>query len=469
VTELEQPGVIEADRLQTAARDHLMLHFTEMAAFDERDIPIITRGDGCYVIDSRGRRYIDGLSGLFCVNIGHGFGDELGQAAHDQMRELGYTSNWTIAHPRSIELADRITALAPAGMSRVFFTSGGGEAVDAAWKLARQYHVIRGDALRTKAISRKLAYHGTNMGALSFTVLTSARTPFEPLAVPTTFVSNTCAYRHPLGDDPAAFCRWLLEELEETIDFVGPETIAMMIAEPVQNSGGAFVPPPGYWAGLRELCDRHGILLCADEVICAWGRLGTWFGGERFEIAPDIITFAKGLTSAYFSMGGVLMHERVAEPLMRAGEMFMHGLTFGGHPVGSAIALKNLEIMEREQMLDNVKANEPWLQSQLDAMRTIPIVGDVRGMGHFWAIELVADQQSTETFTPEEAKWLLRDFLSSKLEQRGLIARLDDRGDPVVQVSPPLVADREVLGRMLDIIATSLQDASDAFAARGRI
>jgi adenosylmethionine-8-amino-7-oxononanoate aminotransferase len=448
--------------------EHLMLHFTEMANYDEQQpIPIIVRGEGCYVFDSRGRRFIDGLSGLFCVNIGHSFGDELGQAAHDQMRELGYAPNWTVAHPRAIELSERLSTLAPEGLSRVFFGSGGGEANDSIWKLTRQYHLSRGEAQRTKAISRKLAYHGTTMGALSFTGLTEMRTPFEPLAVPTRFVSNTDAYRHPLGGDPEAHCRWLLDELEETILFEGPETIGLMIAEPVQNSGGSFVPPPGYWRGLREICDRYGILLCADEVICGFGRLGAWFGSERLGIEPDLLTFAKGLTSAYFSMGGVLMHDRVAEPMLRKGNMFLHGITFGGHPVGSAVALKNLEIIEREQLLDNVMANEPWLREQLNALRALPIVGDVRGMGHFWAIEMVADQETKKLFTPEQAEWLLRDFLTSKLEERGLIARLDDRGEPVLQISPPLIADREVLGEMLDIIGTSLEDAGRELARRG--
>ena len=445
-----------------------MLHFTSMANFEDEPVPVIMRGEGCYVFDAQGRRFIDGLSGLFCVNVGHGFGEELGRAAYDQMCELGYAPNWTVAHPRSIELSERIVKLAPEGLSRVFFTSGGAEANEAAWKLARQYHLAHGQAQRRKAISRKLGYHGTTLGALSFTGLTSMRTPFEPMAIPVTFVSNTDSYRHRLGDDPEAFCAFLLEELEEAILFEGPETIAMMIAEPVQNSGGAFTPPPGYWQGLREICDRYGILLCADEVICGFGRLGKWFGSERFDIKPDLLTFAKGLTSAYFAMGGVLMHDRVAEPLVGEGQMFMHGITFGGHPVGSAVALKNIEIIEREGLLENVMKNEPWLHEQLNALRSLPIVGDVRGMGHFWAIELVADQETKAMFSADEADWLLRDYLSAKLEERGLIARLDDRGEPVVQMSPPLVADREVLTQMVDIVSSSLEDAGRELARRGR-
>src|SRR5947209_5979460 len=308
------------DHLQAAARDHLLLNFTDTANFSDRSMPIIARGDGCHVVDANGRRYIDGLSGLFCVNIGHGFGDELGRVAHAQMRELGFTSSWTQTHPRAIELAERVAALAPEGLERVFFTSGGGEANDAAWKVARQYHLANGEGQRRKAIARKAAYHGVTLGALSFTGLTSCRMPYEPLPIPTTFVSNTDSYRHPLGDDPEAHCHALLSEIEEAIVFEGPDTIGMLIAEPVQNSGGSYVPPPGYWAGLRELCDRYGILLCADEVICAWGRLGTWFGSERVDARPDLITTAKGITSAYFALGAVIMHERVAAPVIREGE-----------------------------------------------------------------------------------------------------------------------------------------------------
>src|SRR5579875_96293 len=446
--------------LKRAARDHMLLHFTDMPAF-AADPLVLARGEGPYVFDTEGKRYIDGLSGLYCTQIGHSFGEEIGRAALQQMRELPFTSNWTVAHPRAIELAARIAALAPPGLDRVFFTSGGSESVEAAWKLARQYHAARGEPQRRKAIARRVAYHGTTLGALSFTGLTSCRAPFEPLAVPTSFVSPTDSYRHPLAGDEAAFCRALLDEIEQVIAFEQPDTIAMLIAEPVQNAGGCFVPPPGYWAGLREICDRHGILLCSDEVICAWGRIGTWFGCQRLDYLPDLLTFAKGLTSAHFAMGGVLISDRVAAPFME-GSMYMHGVTFGGHPVGSAIALKNLEIMERERMLDNVMANEPLLRARLRELLELEIVGDVRGMGHFCALELVRDKDAKSTFSAEEARWLLRDVLSKRLYERGLIVRLDDRDDPVVQLAPPLVCDAAVLEEMCEILAVTLREAQDA-------
>ncbi|MGH2874104.1 MAG: aspartate aminotransferase family protein [Solirubrobacteraceae bacterium] len=458
---------MDSAELKQAARDHMLLHFTDMPAF-ARDPLVLARGEGAYVFDIDGKRYIDGLSGLYCTQVGHSFGDEIGRAAHEQMRELPFVSNWTVAHPRAIELSARIAQLAPAGLERVFFTSSGSEAVEAAWKLARQYHAARGEPQRRKAIARKVAYHGTTLGALSFTGLGSCRAPFEPLAVPTRFVSPTDSYRHPLAGDGAAFCRALLDEIEEVIEFEQADTIAMLIAEPVQNAGGCFVPPAGYWAGLREICDRHGILLCSDEVICAWGRIGTWFGCQRLHYLPDLVTFAKGLTSAHFAMGGVLISERVAQPFVD-GSMYMHGATFGGHPVGSAVALKNLEIIERERLLDNVLANEPLLRERLAELKELPIVGDVRGMGHFWALELVRDKDDKSTFTPAETSWLLRDFLSARLFERGLIVRLDDRDDPVVQLAPPLVADREVLSEMLEILGVTLEEAGAALRATAAV
>ncbi len=446
--------------LQNLAKAHLMLHFSDMASYADRPIPIIERGEGCHVYDDAGNRYIDGLSGLYCSNLGHSHGDELGRAAHDQMRILPFTSNWTVAHPRSIELAARIGALAPEGLNRVFFTSGGSEAVESAWKLALQYHQANGEPERRKAIARADAYHGVTLGALSFTGIPVCRDPFAPPAIPVRHVSNTNAYRHPDGDDPDRFCRALLDEVEEAIADEGPETIAMLIAEPVQNAGGSLVPPPGYWRGLREICNRHGILLCSDEVICAFGRLGYWFGGDAFGYTPDLVTFAKGLTGGHFALGGVVISDRVAAPFLDGSASYMNGFTFGGHPVGAAVALAALDVYERDGVLENVRANEPRLRAALDALRDIPIVGDVRGMGHFWSIELVRDQATKEALTGDEAEWLLKDVLSAELWSRGLICRLDDRADPIVQIAPPLVADAALLEEIGAILRAGLEVAA---------
>jgi adenosylmethionine-8-amino-7-oxononanoate aminotransferase len=445
---------------QALATAHLMLHFSDMAAYAERPIPIIERGEGCRVIDDAGNRYIDGLSGLYCTNLGHSHGDELGRAAHEQMRALPFTSNWTVAHPRSIELAARIADLAPAGLERVFFTSGGSEAVESAWKLALQYHQANGEPGRRKAIARKDAYHGVTLGALSFTGIPVCRDPFEPMAIPVTHVSNTNAYRHPEGEDETRFTAALLEEVETAITEEGPETVAMLIAEPVQNAGGSLVPPAGYWQGLREICDRHGVLLCSDEVICAFGRLGYWFGAEAFGYQPDLITFAKGLTGAHFALGGLLISDRVAAPFLDGTADYMHGLTFGGHPVGSAVALAALDVYERDGILENVRANEPHARAGLESLRDIPIVGDVRGMGHFFSIEVVRDQATKQALTGPEAEWLLKDVLSAALWDRGLICRLDDRADPIVQIAPPLVADAALFDEIAEILRAGLEIAA---------
>ncbi len=320
-----------------------MLHFSDMTVAPE-DIPVIVRGEGSHVYDDDGNRYIDGLSGLYCLNLGHSHGEELGAKAAAQMSTLPYTSNWTVAHPPAIELATKLAEIAPDGFERAFFTSGGAEAVESAYKMAVQYHQANGEPQRRKAIARRDAYHGVSLGALSFTGIPVCRTPFEPLPVPTSHVASTNAYRHPAGGDEAEFTRVLLEEIEETIAFEQPETIAMIIMEPVQNAGGSIVPPAGYWDGLREICDKHGILLVSDEVICAFGRLGTWFGAQRLGYSPDLITFAKGLTGAHAAMGGVMISDKVADVFLDGKADYLHGITFGGHPVGSAIALGAIEI-----------------------------------------------------------------------------------------------------------------------------
>ena len=441
-------------RLQELAKEHLMLHFSDMSVAAE-DIPVIVRGEGSHVYDDDGNRYIDGLSGLYCLNLGHSHGEELGAKAAAQMSTLAYTSNWTVAHPPAIELATKLAELAPDGLERAFFTSGGAEAVESAYKMAVQYHQANGQPTRRKVIARRDAYHGVSLGALSFTGIPVCRTAFEPLAVPTSHVSSTNAYRHPAGGgDEAAFTKALLDEIESMIEFEQPETIAMIIMEPVQNAGGSIVPPAGYWQGLREITERHGILLLSDEVICAFGRLGTWFGAQRLDYSPDMITFAKGLTGAHAAMGGVLISDKVAEPFLTGKADYLHGITFGGHPVGSAIALGAIEIYEREGILQSVLDNEPKAREMLEGLKDIPIVGDVRGMGHFFAIEVVKNQATKEPLSDTEANWLLKRVLSDRLLERGLLCRLDDRAEPIVQIAPPLVGDMA----LFEEITASLRD-----------
>jgi adenosylmethionine-8-amino-7-oxononanoate aminotransferase len=471
--------------LQRAAKEHLWLHFTRMGAYADGEVPIIVRGDGCYLEDSKGKRYLDALAGLFAVQIGYGFGEEMGEAAAQQMRELPFYTNWSYAHPRAIELAAEVASLTPGNLSRVFFTSGGSESVESAWKLARQYYAARGEqrlraavaptggavptrvdearasrgGRRWKAISRHIAYHGTTMGALSINGIPAIRDPFEPLVPEVLHVRNTNRYHRPLGETEEQFARYLLEELEHTIEAAGPETVCMVIMEPVQNAGGAFTPPDGYFAGVRELCDRYDILLCADEVITGFGRTGAWFASEKYDIRPDLITIAKGLSSAYAAIGGVVATDAVMEPFLEASSMYSHGITFGGHPVQAAIALKNIEILKRDRIVENVAEHQDDLRETLAQLLELPIVGDLRGTGFFYALELVKDKETRETFDEEECETLLRGFLSPRLFEAGLICRADDRGDPVIQISPPLIAEQRQFDEMTAILGDVLTEA----------
>ena len=469
--------------LQRAAKEHLWMHFTRMGDFDTADVPIIVRGDGCHLEDANGRRYIDALAGLFSVNIGYSFGEEIGQAALEQMRELPFYTNWSYAHPRAIELASEVASLAPGDLNRVFFCSGGSEAVESAWKLARQYYAARGETTaraaltepetrhdeivaslhapprRYKAIARHIAYHGTTMGALSINGIPAIRAPFEPLLPEVRHVSNTNRYHRPPDETEAEFTAFLLAELEQAILSMGPETVCLVHMEPVQNAGGCFTPPEGYWRGVREICDRYEILLSADEVITGFGRLGYWFGSERYDIRPDIVTSAKGLSSSYAALGAVIATDRVMEPFLGATSMFSHGITFGGHPVMCAIALKNIEIMKRERILEHVRENEDAFRATLSQLLDLPIVGDLRGTGFFWAIELVKDKDTRDTFTAEECEKLLRGYLSTALWDAGMICRADDRGDPVIQISPPLVAGQAEFDEIVGILGEVLSGA----------
>jgi adenosylmethionine-8-amino-7-oxononanoate aminotransferase len=464
--------------LQRGARDHLWMHFTRMGGYGTGEVPIIVRGDGCHLEDSKGNRYLDALAGLFSVNLGYGFGEEIGQAALEQMRELPFYTNWSYAHPRAIELATEIASLAPGDLNRVFFCSGGSEAVESAWKLARQYYLARGgkrvptdetrhdervgspQPRKYKAIARQIAYHGTTMGALSINGIPALKETFEPLVPEVRHVRNTNRYHRPPGETEEQFTAFLLEDLENTILAMGPETICLVHMEPIQNAGGAFLPPAGYWKGVRELCDRYDILLSADEVITGFGRVGHWFASERYDIRPDIVCCAKGLSSSYAAIGAVVATDRVMEPFLSDTSMFSHGITFGGHPVMSAIALKNIEIMKREGIMERVLGNEGAFRSTLETLLDLPIVGDVRGTGYFYAIELVKDKETRETFSDEECETLLRGFLSGELFRRGLICRADDRGDPVIQISPPLVAGQAEFDEMTGILGDVLAEAA---------
>ncbi len=459
MTNTDSARNLDAQHLQDAARRHLWMHFTRMGAYVDHDVPVIVRGQGPWVWDSRGRRYLDGLAGLFVVQAGHGRRD-IAEAAARQGGELAYFPLWSYAHPNAIELAERLAALAPGHLNRVFFTTGGGEAVESAWKLARQYFRSTGEPDRYKVLSRNIAYHGTTMGALSITGVPGIKAPFEPLVPGSVRVANTNFYRAPEhGDDLEAFGIWAADDIERHIEMEGPETVAAVFLEPVQNSGGCFPPPPGYFQRVRQICDRHGVLLVSDEVICAFGRLGDWFGSAHYGYRPDMITCAKGMTSGYAPLGALLVDDRLMEPFLQGTSMFSHGFTFGGHPVSTAVALANLDVMEKEDLVGGVAARAGAFRAVLEGLRDLPIVGDVRGDGFFYGIELVKDKATRTTFDDAESELLLRGFLSGALFESGLICRTDDRGDPVIQLSPPLICEQEHFDLMGEILRSVLTEA----------
>ena len=457
--------------LSDDAQRHLWMHFTRLGSFPDAGVPIITRGEGCYVWDDHGNRYLDGLSGLFTVQAGHGR-TELADAAREQAATLAYFPVWGFAHEPAITLARRLADSAPGDLNRVFLTPTGGDAVETAIKLARQYWKLRGQHGRTKVISRYLAYHGTSLGALSLTGVPSIKTPFEPL-MPGAIKVQT-PYRYRCNDCMATDGCTLrcADDLALRIEMEGPDSVAAVFMEPVQNTGGAFTPPEGYWQRVREICDEYDVLLVSDEVIAAFGRFGHMFGSLRYGYQPDMITFAKGVTSGYSPLGGVMISDRLAEPFLNdtttsLPATFLQGQTFGAHPVSCAVANANLDLFERDDLCGHVLANEGRFKQLIEGLLDIPLVGDVRGDGYFLAIELVPDKATRGVFTAEQAEWLLRGCLSPRLYAAGLICRADDRGEPVITLSPPLIAGEEEFVFIEQVLRRTLTDASREFAARG--
>ncbi|CAL9428866.1 putative aminotransferase [Streptomyces sp. enrichment culture] len=445
--------------LSKAAYDHLWMHFTRMSSYENAPVPTIVRGEGTHIYDDRGKRYLDGLAGLFVVQAGHGR-QELAETAMKQAQELAFFPVWSYAHPKAVELAERLAHEAPGDLNKVFFTTGGGEAVETAWKLAKQYFKLTGKPTKYKVISRAVAYHGTPQGALSITGLPALKAPFEPLVPGAHKVPNTNIYRAPLhGDDPEAFGRWAADQIEQQILFEGPDTVAAVFLEPVQNAGGCFPPPPGYFQRVREICDQYDVLLVSDEVICAFGRLGTTFACDKFGYVPDMITCAKGMTSGYSPIGACIVSDRLAEPFYRGDNTFLHGYTFGGHPVSAAVGLANLDLFEREGLNQHVLDNEGAFRATLEKLLDLPIVGDVRGNGFFYGIELVKDKNTKESFNEEETERVLYGFLSKALFDNGLYCRADDRGDPVVQLAPPLISNQETFDEIEQILRATLTEA----------
>ncbi|WP_405083435.1 aspartate aminotransferase family protein [Protaetiibacter intestinalis] len=450
------------EELQRKAKDHLWMHFARQSVLEEHGAPIIVKGDGHHIWDSRGKKYFDGLSGLFVVNAGHGR-RRLAEVAAKQAEELAFFPLWSYAHPAAIELADRLADHAPGDLDRVFFTTGGGEAVETAFKLAKYYWKLQGRPTKHKVISRYVAYHGTPQGALAITGIPAMKEMFEPVTPGGFRVPNTNFYRAAEmgyeGQSIEGFGQWAANRIEEMIVFEGPETVAAVFLEPVQNSGGCFPPPPGYFQRVREICDKYDVLLVADEVITGFGRIGDMFASTTYDIRPDMITCAKGMTSGYSPIGACIVSDRLYEPFRHGTTAFYHGYTFGGHPVSSAVALENLAIFEEEGLVERVKQNSPVFRATLEKLLDLPIVGDVRGDGYFFGIELVKDKTTRETFDDDESERLLRGFLSKALFDAGLYCRADDRGDPVVQLAPPLTIGPAEFDEIEGILRSVLTEA----------
>ncbi len=442
MTILETPTTsYDTKTLQAMARDHLWMAFARQSVMESGSgVPIIVRGEGHHIWDSNGKKYFDALSGLFVVNAGHGR-KRLAEAAARQAEELAYFPIWSYAHPKAIELADRLAGYAPGDLNRVFFSSGGGEAVETAFKLAKYYWKLAGKPGKHKVISRSIAYHGTPQGALAITGIPDMKAMFEPVTPGGFRVPNTNYYRaDEMGFNGSLeeFGQWAANRIEEMILFEGPDTVAAVFLEPVQNSGGCFPPPPGYFKRVREICDQYDVIMVADEVITGFGRIGNMFASTTYDFVPDMITCAKGMTSGYSPAGATIVSDRLYEPFKHGDTTFYHGYTFGGHPVSAAVALENLDIFEEEKLNERVREYSPVFRATLEKLLDLPIVGDVRGDGYFFGIELVKDKATKETFNDDESERLLRGFLSKALFDAGLYCRADDRGDPVVQLAPPL-------------------------------
>ncbi|MET3349461.1 UNVERIFIED_ORG: adenosylmethionine-8-amino-7-oxononanoate aminotransferase [Arthrobacter sp. UYEF1] len=451
---------MDASTLRAQARRHLGPHFTRKDTWDS-EFPIFVRGEGSYLIDTEGDRYLDGLAGLFCVNMGHGRQD-IAKAASEQISTLAYASNWGSAHPPAIEAAALIADLAPGDLGTTFFVNSGSEAVETALKFARQYFRSQGQPQRTKVISRDMAYHGTTMGALSITQLPKIKEPFGELLPGIRSVPNTLGFTGDCGPVTELDC---FRAIERVVLEEGPETVAAIFVEPVQNGRGALVAPDGYWPALRALCDKYGILLVSDEVICSFGRLGHFFGHGVTGVVPDMVTFAKGSTSGYAPLGGLIVREQLVQELFNSssGGVFTHGATWGGHPVSTAVAVANITAMRDENVLGNVQEQGPRIMEALESLKNSHrCVKAVRGTGFFYAIELMADSFTGRELTQAESLKVLRQVLPESFKRTKVILRGDDRGATMIMISPPLVADAEVLSALLHGVDGMLTDIEKA-------
>jgi len=413
---------------------------------------IFERGEGVWLTDVSGRRYIDGLSCLWNVNVGHGRA-ELAEAAAAQMRNLAFCNSYTgFSNVPAIELATKLAALAPGDLNGVFFTSGGGESNESAFKMARYLWNVQGQPEKYKIISRMDAYHGVTLAALGATGIPQYWDRFGPPAPG--FFHGLAPNIYRLGDgDPEKAAQLAIDSIEEIVSQEGADTVAAVIAEPIQGAGGVIVPPPQYLRMLRELCDQHHLLLIADEIITGFGRTGRWFAMEHYGVQADIMAFAKGVTSGYVQLGGIVVSKRIQDLLAQQplDVRWMHAYTYSAHPTACAVALANLEIIEREGLVERAARNGEYLLTQLQTLRSLPHVGDVRGLGLLARVELVREPETREAFAAEDH---VADRVMGEARKRGLISR--NRGD-VIFIAPPLVISRDEIDQIVSILRESIE------------
>ncbi|MDB6047209.1 MAG: aspartate aminotransferase family protein [Gammaproteobacteria bacterium] len=446
---------------QAADSQHYLHPFTDFKQLAAQGSRIITSADGVYLRDSEGHRILDGMAGLWCVNLGYGR-RELAEAAYNQMLELPYyNSFFKSAHPPAIELASLLAEVTPPQFSRVFYAGSGSEANDTIVRMVRRYWDLCGEPGRHTIISRENAYHGSTMAAAS---LGGMRPMHEQGGLPIpgiVHIEQPYWYENAGDLAPEEYGIKAARRLAEKIEELGPKNVAAFIGEPVQGAGGVIVPPPTYWPEIQRICDHYGILLIADEVICGFGRLGSWFGSQHFGFRPDIMTLAKGITSGYQPLGAVMVGDRMAEVLIEKGGEFHHGYTYSGHPVACAVAIRNIRILRDEGIVERVRTDTgPYLQQRWRELAEHPLVGEARGIGFIGALELVADK-ATRRFFPKrgDVGTICRDHCFAN----GLVMRAVR--DTMI-ISPPLIMERahideliEKAWRCLDLTARDLTNA----------
>ncbi|HHJ2087236.1 TPA: putrescine--pyruvate aminotransferase [Pseudomonas aeruginosa] len=443
---------------QALSRDHHLPPFTDYKQLNEKGARIITKAEGVYIWDSEGNKILDAMAGLWCVNVGYGR-EELVQAATRQMRELPfYNLFFQTAHPPVVELAKAIADVAPEGMNHVFFTGSGSEANDTVLRMVRHYWATKGQPQKKVVIGRWNGYHGSTVAGVS---LGGMKALHEQGDFPIPGIVHIAQpYWYGEGGDmsPDEFGVWAAEQLEKKILEVGEENVAAFIAEPIQGAGGVIVPPDTYWPKIREILAKYDILFIADEVICGFGRTGEWFGSQYYGNAPDLMPIAKGLTSGYIPMGGVVVRDEIVEVLNQGGE-FYHGFTYSGHPVAAAVALENIRILREEKIIEKVKAETaPYLQKRWQELADHPLVGEARGVGMVAALELVKNKKTRERFTDKGVGMLCREHCF----RNGLIMRAV--GDTMI-ISPPLVIDPSQIDELITLARRCLDQTAAAVLA----